>query len=126
MENAFILFNYGAQDLKKASIFLDEIFGKQTCYNFLYRFQTEIIEELSEEGIVLHDVTAVISADGLQISNALVSTYGEHVVDVFYVKDVFGMKVDRGQRLEKLRAALLNAITANIGKYETINHSAAE
>tara|TARA_E500000331_G_scaffold202196_1_gene194062 strand:- start:4869 stop:7730 length:2862 start_codon:yes stop_codon:yes gene_type:complete len=75
---------------------------------------------------LLHDVTAVISADGLQISNALVSTYGEHVVDVFYVKDVFGMKVDRGQRLEKLRAALLNAITANIGKYETINHSAAE
>jgi len=62
---------------------------------------------------LLRDVTAVISEDGLQISSALVSTYGERVVDVFYVKDVFGMKIDREERIEALRAKLLDAIASD-------------
>ena len=53
MENAFILFNYGAQDLKKASIFLDEIVEdslKQRgfIYHTLFNRWTEIVgDELS-------------------------------------------------------------------------------
>jgi len=31
-------------------------------------------------------------------------------VDVFYVKDVFGLKIDNERRLNQLRAALLAAL----------------
>jgi len=37
---------------------------------------------------LLHDVTAAISEQGLQIASAHVTTYGVRAVDVFYVKDV--------------------------------------
>ena len=60
---------------------------------------------------LLHDVTARISALGLQIASAHVTTYGVRAVDVFYVKDVFGLKIENEQRLLQLRAALLEALT---------------
>ena len=60
---------------------------------------------------LLHDVTAFLTASGLQISSAHISTYGVRVVDVFYVRDVFGMKVDQEEKLEKLRIGLLETIT---------------
>ena len=43
---------------------------------------------------LLHDVTAAISDQGLQIASAHITTYGVRAVDVFYVKDVFGLKVE--------------------------------
>ena len=59
---------------------------------------------------LLHDVTAAITETGLQISTARISTYGERVVDVFYVKDVFGLKVERDDKIEAIRGHLLEAI----------------
>ena len=59
---------------------------------------------------LLHDVTAAISQAGLQIASAHVTTYGVRAVDVFYVKDVFGLKVENDRRLETLREALLAAL----------------
>ena len=59
---------------------------------------------------LLHDVTAAISAEGLQIASAHVTTYGVRAVDVFYVKDVFGLKIDNERRLNQLRTALLAAL----------------
>ncbi|MED5395372.1 MAG: [protein-PII] uridylyltransferase [Pseudomonadota bacterium] len=59
---------------------------------------------------LLHDVTAAITETGLQISTARISTYGERVVDVFYVKDVFGLKVERDDKIETIRGHLLEAI----------------
>lgn len=58
----------------------------------------------------LYDVTAAITGQGLQISSAHISTYGERVVDVFYVKDIFGMKVEHEDKLKQLRKALEAAI----------------
>lgn len=58
----------------------------------------------------LHDVTSTLTAMGLQIVSAHISTYGERVVDVFYVKDVFGLKVEQPQKLVKLQQRLLQAI----------------
>jgi len=43
----------------------------------------------------------------LQIQSSTVSTYGERVVDVFYVKDLFGLQIHNEARLAKIRAALL-------------------
>jgi [protein-PII] uridylyltransferase len=60
---------------------------------------------------LLHDVTTAISEQGLQIASAHVTTYGVRAVDVFYVKDVFGLKVENERKLALLRDALLNALT---------------
>jgi [protein-PII] uridylyltransferase len=60
---------------------------------------------------LLHDVTAAISDEGLQIASAHVTTYGVRAVDVFYVKDVFGMKIENDRKLNQLRIALLEALT---------------
>jgi [protein-PII] uridylyltransferase len=59
---------------------------------------------------LLHDVTAAISEQGLQIASAHVTTYGVRAVDVFYVKDVFGLKVENDRKLAQLREALLAAL----------------
>ena len=59
---------------------------------------------------LLHDVTAAISAQGLQIASAHITTYGVRAVDVFYVKDVFGLKVQNERKLAQLRGALLSAL----------------
>jgi len=59
---------------------------------------------------LLHDVTASISDEGLQIASAHVTTYGVRAVDVFYVKDVFGMKVENERKLLQLRHSLLAAL----------------
>ncbi len=61
---------------------------------------------------LLHDVTAAISEQGLQIASAHVTTYGVRAVDVFYVKDVFGLKVENERKLAALRQALLTALQA--------------
>ena len=60
----------------------------------------------------LHDITATLTALGLQIASAHVSTYGERAVDVFYVKDARGLKVEHEDRVEAIRAKLLAAIEA--------------
>jgi [protein-PII] uridylyltransferase len=60
---------------------------------------------------LLHDVTAAISEQGLQIGSAHVTTYGVRAVDVFYVKDVFGLKVENERKLASLRDALLSALS---------------
>jgi [protein-PII] uridylyltransferase len=59
---------------------------------------------------LLHDVTAAMSAAGLQIASAHVTTFGLRAVDVFYVKDVFGLKVENERKLATLRDALERAL----------------
>ncbi len=59
---------------------------------------------------LLHDVTAAISESGLQIASAHVTTYGVRAVDVFYVKDVFGLKIENDRKLSQLRDNLLAAL----------------
>jgi len=59
---------------------------------------------------LLHDVTAAINEQGVQIASAHVTTYGVRAVDVFYVKDLFGLKLENERRLAKLRDAMLKAL----------------
>ncbi|MSP67070.1 MAG: [protein-PII] uridylyltransferase [Alphaproteobacteria bacterium] len=59
---------------------------------------------------LLHDVTRALSDLSLSIATAHVSTYGERAVDVFYVKDVFGMKITHEGKLARIRARLLEAL----------------
>src|SRR5207253_11020788 len=59
---------------------------------------------------LLHDVTAAVSEQGLQIASAHVTTYGVRAVDVFYVKDVFGLKVENDRKLAQIRDAMETAL----------------
>ena len=59
---------------------------------------------------LLYDVTKALSRLGLTIASAHVTTYGERVVDVFYVKDVFGLKVSNDSKLERIRSELMGAL----------------
>ncbi|MCA3277995.1 MAG: ACT domain-containing protein, partial [Roseomonas sp.] len=59
---------------------------------------------------LLHDVTAAMSDQGMQIASAHITTYGVRAIDVFYVKDVFGLKVENERKLTGLRAALEKAL----------------
>ena len=56
---------------------------------------------------LLHRLTRTLAELGLQIQTATVSTYGERVVDVFYVKDLFGLQVHNEARLTTIRDQLL-------------------
>ncbi len=58
----------------------------------------------------LYDVTRALTDFGLQITSAHISTYGERAVDVFYVRDVFGLKIDSPQKIKALKKNVLQAI----------------
>ena len=62
---------------------------------------------------LLYDVTKAISRLGLMIASAHITTYGERAVDVFYVKDVFGLKVSNDSKLERIRQELMAALAAS-------------
>ncbi|ABC24333.1 [protein-PII] uridylyltransferase [Rhodospirillum rubrum] len=62
----------------------------------------------------LYAVTRALTDVAVQISSARVSTYGERVVDSFYVKDVFGMKIVHRAKLAQIREALEAAITQTV------------
>ncbi|MGB1034363.1 MAG: HD domain-containing protein, partial [Primorskyibacter sp.] len=59
---------------------------------------------------LLYDLTRTLTAANIYIASAVVATYGEQVVDAFYVKDMFGLKFhsEAKQRAleKKLRAAI--------------------
>ena len=60
---------------------------------------------------LLHELTRTLTGLNLQIASAHVSTYGETAVDVFYVKDVFGLKVTHASKISQIRGALIAALT---------------
>jgi [protein-PII] uridylyltransferase len=60
---------------------------------------------------LLYEVTGALTQLNLQISSAKISTYGEKVVDVFYVKDLFGHKIEHERRLGDIRERLTVALT---------------
>jgi [protein-PII] uridylyltransferase len=55
---------------------------------------------------LLFEVTRALTGLNLQVSSAKISTYGEKVVDVFYVKDLFGHKVEHPAKLAEIRKRL--------------------
>ena len=55
---------------------------------------------------LLHELTRELTRLNLQISSAKISTYGEKVVDVFYVKNLFGHQVEHTDKLAEIRTTL--------------------
>jgi len=78
---------------------------------------------------LLFELTRELTRLNLQISSAKISTYGEKVVDVFYVKNLFGHKVEQPAKLSEIRRALeavLGHGTAAIPAEPPREHVAAE
>ncbi len=60
---------------------------------------------------LLYDITRVLRDLSLQIASARISTFGERAVDVFYVKDVFGLKIDSRTKFVQIRESLIDVLT---------------
>ena len=67
------------------------------------------VEGLDRPGL-LYDVTLAIFDSGLSISSAIVATYGERAIDVFYVRDGFGHKIIHPDRMASVRARIVKAM----------------
>ncbi|WP_171101022.1 [protein-PII] uridylyltransferase [Ruegeria sp. HKCCD7255] len=59
---------------------------------------------------LLYDLTRALAASNVYIANAVIATYGEQVVDTFYVKDMFGLKYHSESKQRALESRLRKAI----------------
>jgi [protein-PII] uridylyltransferase len=63
---------------------------------------------------LLYDLTRTLAANNVYIASAVIATFGEQVVDTFYVKDMFGLKFHseskRAALERKLRAAIAEGV----------------
>ncbi len=60
---------------------------------------------------LLYDLARTLAAANVYVANAVIATYGEQVVDTFYVKDMFGLKYHSEGKQRTLEAKLRKAIT---------------
>jgi [protein-PII] uridylyltransferase len=59
---------------------------------------------------LLYDLTRTLAASNIYIASAVIATYGAQVVDTFYVKDMFGLKLYTKARQDALERKLRQAI----------------
>ena len=59
---------------------------------------------------LLYDLTKTINAANIYIASAVIATYGVQAVDVFYVKDIVGLKLHAKSKRDALEKKLRNAI----------------
>jgi [protein-PII] uridylyltransferase len=59
---------------------------------------------------LLYEVAKGLKDLGVVIVSAHITTYGERVVDVFYVKDVFGLKITQEQKRRQISRRLARAL----------------
>jgi [protein-PII] uridylyltransferase len=60
---------------------------------------------------LLYDLTRTLAAGNVYIASAVIATFGEQVVDTFYVKDMFGLKFYSEAKQRSLEAKLRAAIS---------------
>ena len=63
---------------------------------------------------LLYDLARTLAASNVYIANAVIATYGEQVVDTFYVKDMFGLKYYSESKQRSLEKRLREAIVAGV------------
>lgn len=68
---------------------------------------------------LLYDLTRTLAANTIYIASAVIATYGAQVVDSFYVKDMFGLKLHAKHRQEALERKLRQAITEGAERAHT-------
>lgn len=72
-----------------------------------------IIEVTGEDRLgILYEVTQALTDHGCDIHFARISTLGNRIVDVFYVQDTWGEKIEGEQSMDHLKRTLLNRLTS--------------
>ena len=66
----------------------------------------------------LHVVTRALTRLNLQIATAHITTYGERAVDVFYVKDLFGLKIVNQEKLKQIADTVEKSIRDFDARFE--------
>ena len=61
---------------------------------------------------LLYDLARAMSESNIYVASAVIATYGEQVVDTFYVKDTFGLKYHSESKQKTLEKRLRDAISA--------------
>ncbi len=64
---------------------------------------------------LLYDLARTLTAANISVSSAIIATYGKQAVDVFYVKDLFGLKLHSDAKRKTLEARLRAAIDPEPG-----------
>ncbi|SHL39806.1 UTP--GlnB (protein PII) uridylyltransferase, GlnD [Roseovarius litoreus] len=68
---------------------------------------------------LLYDLTRTLANANVYINSAVIATYGEQVVDTFYVKDMFGLKFHSEAKQKALEKKLRTAIDEGAVRAET-------
>ncbi|SKA06293.1 UTP--GlnB (protein PII) uridylyltransferase, GlnD [Enhydrobacter aerosaccus] len=72
----------------------------------------------------LHIVTRALTRMNLQIATAHITTYGERAVDVFYVKDLFGLKIVNQDKLKQIAEEVEKSIREFDARFEPVPKAA--
>jgi len=67
---------------------------------------------------LLFDLTRTLANLNIYIASAVIATYGEQVVDTFYVKDMFGLKFYSESKQRSIERSLRDAITKGVERAE--------
>ncbi|MDO5646346.1 [protein-PII] uridylyltransferase [Paracoccus sp. (in: a-proteobacteria)] len=67
---------------------------------------------------LLYDLTRTLAANHIQIVSAVIATFGAQVVDSFYVKDAFGLKLHSAAKRDTLEKKLRAAIAEGAKRAE--------
>jgi [protein-PII] uridylyltransferase len=85
--------------------------GSRVLFDNEASVASTVIEVESTDRIgLLYDITHALFEAGLSISSAIVATYGELAVDVFYVRDGYGHKLVNERRLADIEAKLMKSL----------------
>ncbi len=68
---------------------------------------------------LLFDLTRTLANNNVYINSAVIATYGEQVVDSFYVKDMFGLKFHSKAKQAALEKKLRTAISEGVERAST-------
>ena len=67
------------------------------------------VETFDRPGL-LFDLSRAFRRGNISIASSIVATYGKQAVDVFYVKDIFGLKIHAEAKQKALEAKIRAAI----------------
>jgi [protein-PII] uridylyltransferase len=89
------------------------------------RFSVIEVEGLDRPGL-LSEITGTLSDLSLDIASAHITTFGEKVIDTFYVTDLTGSKIENPTRLETIQKRLIATLEGIVHERAAKAKAAAE
>ncbi|RUZ69038.1 [protein-PII] uridylyltransferase, partial [Mesorhizobium sp. M7A.F.Ca.US.007.01.1.1] len=89
------------------------------------RFSVIEVEGLDRPGL-LSEITGTLSDLSLDIASAHITTFGEKVIDTFYVTDLTGQKIDNPARIATIRNRLMATLEGIVSERGGKSRAAAE